>query len=101
MKINVEHPIYEVKTTSRFNKELKKIYKQNKNIEKLIEVVEKLACNQELDAKYKNHKLINDKYFKDCCECHIEPDWLLIYKIENSELILLLFATGSHSDLFN
>ena len=101
MKINVEKSIYEVKTTTRFNKELKKIYKQNKNIEKLIEVVEKLANNQELDTQYKNHKLINDKYFKDCSECHIEPDWLLIYKIENSELILLLFATGSHSDLFN
>ena len=101
MMINGENSIYEIKTTTRFNKELKKMSKQNKNIEKLIEVVEKLANNQELDIKYNNHKLINDKYFKDCSECHIEPDWLLIYKIENSELILLLFATGSHSDLFN
>lgn len=48
-----------------------------------------------------NHKLINDKYFTDCNECHIEPNWLLVYKIKNNELILLLFATGSHSDLFN
>jgi len=101
MKIDVDNSIYEVKTTTRFNKELKKIYRQNKNIDKLIEVVEKLANNQELDAKYKNHKLVNDKYFKDCNECHIEPDWLLIYKIQNNELILLLFATGSHSELFN
>ena len=101
MMINGENSIYEIKTTTRFNKELKKMSKQNKNIEKLIEVVEKLANNQELDIKYKNHKLINDKYFKDCSECHIEPDWLLIYKIENNELILLLIATGSHSDLFN
>jgi mRNA interferase YafQ len=101
MKINIENSIYEVKSTTRFNKELKKIYKQNKNIDKLIEVVEKLANNQELDLKYKNHKLVNDKYFKDCNECHIEPDWLLIYKIKDNELILLLFATGSHSDLFN
>ena len=101
MKINVEESLYEVKTTSRFNKNLKKIIKQNKDIERLIKVVEKLANNQELDSKYKNHKLINDKNFKDCNECHIEPDWLLIYKIENNELILLLFAIGSHSDLFN
>lgn len=101
MKINVEESLYEVKTTSRFNKNLKKIIKQNKDIEKLIKVVEQLANNQELDSKYKNRKLINDKNFKDCNECHIEPDWLLIYKIENNKLILLLFATGRHSDLFN
>ena len=101
MKINYEDSLYEVKTTSRFNKELKKVVKQNKDIKKLIEVVEKLANNESLDLKYRNHKLINDKYFKDCNECHIEPDWLLIYKIQNNELILLLFATGSHSDLFN
>ncbi len=101
MKINIEESIYEVKTTSRFNKNLKIIIKQNKDIEKLIKVVEQLANNQILDSKYKNHKLINDKNFKNCNECHIEPDWLLIYKIENNELILLLLATGSHSDLFN
>lgn len=100
MKINIEETIYEVKTTSRFNKNLKRIIKQNKDIEKLIKVVERLADNQILDSKYKNHKLINDKNFKDCNECHIEPDWLLIYKIENNKLILLLLATGSHSDLF-
>lgn len=101
MKINIENSIYEIKTTSRFNKELKKAVKQNKDIDKLIEIVEKLANNQELDKKYKNHKLINDKNFKDCNECHIEPNWLLIYKIQNNELILLLFAIGSHNDLFN
>ncbi len=101
MKINIEESIYEVKTTSRFNKNLKIIIKQNKDIEKLIKVVEKLANKQILDSKYKNHKLINDKNFKNCNECHIEPDWLLIYRIENNELILLLLATGSHSDLFN
>ena len=101
MKISTNNSVYEVKTTSRFNKELKKLYKQNKDIEKLIEVVEKLANNEDLDVKYKNHKLINDKYFKDCFECHIEPDWLLIYRIDNGNLVLLLFATGSHSDLFN
>lgn len=101
MKINFEESVYEVKTTSKFNKNLKRVIKQNKDLEKLIKVVETLANNQTLDSKYKNHKLINDKNFKDCYECHIEPDWLLIYRIENNELILLLIATGSHNDLFN
>ena len=44
---------------------------------------------------------MDDKTYKGCYECHITPDWLLIYNIEDSELILLLFATGSHSELFN
>lgn len=101
MKIDVNETLYEVKTTTRFNKELKKISKQHKDIEKLIYVVEMLANGKELEEKYKNHKLINDKTFKNCCECHIQPDWLLVYKIQDNELVLLLFATGSHSDLFN
>lgn len=101
MKIDVEKTYYEVKTTSRFNKELRKLYKQHKDINKLIEVVETLANGEELSKKYKNHKLINDKTFKECYECHIQPDWLLVYKIQNNELVLLLFAIGSHSDLFN
>ena len=101
MKIDIEDTLYEVVSTTRFNKDLKKLYKQSKNIDKLIEVVVLLANNQPLDPKYKNHKLVNDKYFKDCYECHIEPDWLLIYKYQDNELILLLIATGSHSDLFN
>lgn len=92
---------YRTDYTNNFKKQYKKIKKQGKDLNKLHEVIEKLSNNQELDSKYKNHKLINNKYFKDCNECHIESDWLLIYKIQNNELILLLFATGSHSDLFN
>ena len=60
-----------------------------------------IANGEELDEKYKNHKLINDKNFKECYECHIQPNWLLVYKVQNDELILLLFATGSHSELFD
>ena len=100
MKIDIQNSIYEVKSTSKFNKDLKKVYKKNKNIEKLIKVVEQLANGIELDQRYKNHQLEDNKYYKNCSECHIEPDWLLIYKIQNNELILILFATGSHSDLF-
>lgn len=92
---------YQVKYTSRFKKDFKKVLKQGKDEKKLLEILNFLANGLELDVKYKNHKLIDDKSYKNCSECHIEPDWLLVYKIQNDELILLLFATGSHSELFN
>jgi len=66
-----------------------------------LEIITKLANLEQLEPKYKNHKLIDDKTYKDCMECHIKPDWLLIYKYEDNELVLLLFATGSHSELFS
>ena len=74
--------------------------KQGENIDKIIFVINKLANNEELDYKFHNHNLINDKYYKNCCECHIEPDWLLIYRYDYDNLILLLVDTGSHSELF-
>lgn len=92
---------YYVQYTSRFKKDFKKVLKQGKDENKFLEVLDIIANGGELDEKYKNHKLINDRIFKDCYECHITPDWLLVYKIQNEKLILLLFATGSHSDLFN
>ena len=64
-------------------------------------IVEKLANNKPLEKKYKDHSLENDKTYKDCRECHISPDWLLIYKQKKDTLVLVLFATGSHSELFN
>ena len=91
---------YDVKYTSTFKKTLKKVAKQGKDIDKLFKIVEKLANKEELEPKYKNHNLIDDKYYKNCCECHIEPDWLLIYQYNEKELILLLVNTGSHSNLF-
>lgn len=101
MKNNVEDTKYGIVTSNRFNKQLKKIKKQGKNIEKLSDVVKKLANGETLAAKYNDHALFDTKYYKNCRECHIEPDWLLIYKITNEELILYLVETGSHSDLFN
>ena len=99
--INIENSILEVDTTTKFNKQIKKISKQGKDVEKIIKVVEKLANNKKLERKYKDHQLLDDKIYKGCRECHIEPDWLLIYKIQEDKLILLLFVTGSHSELFN
>ncbi len=87
--------------TNNFKKQYKKIEKQGKDLRKLYDVIEKLANQEELDLKYKDHFLIDNKYFKNCRECHIEPDWLLVYKYVDKKLILLLFATGSHSELFN
>ena len=100
-KLDFKDTKYKVDSTSRFNKNYKIIKKQGKDLSKLKYVINELANGNELDIKYKNHKLINDKIYYDCYECHISPDWLLIYKIENEQLILLLFATGSHSELFN
>lgn len=91
---------YEVVFSSKFKKSLKRIQKQSKNIDELLDVIDKLAFKEELDPKYKNHKLIDNKNYKNCYECHIRPDWLLIYQYNDNELWLLLMDTGSHSDLF-
>ena len=98
---DLEKTKYHVQYTSRFKKEFKKLLKQGKDENLFLEVLNVIANGKELTEKYKNHKLINDKTFKECYECHIQPDWLLVYKVQDNELVLLLFATGSHSDLFN
>ena len=71
-----------------------------KGFNKLLDIVDKLANMEKLERKFKNHKLVNDKYYIDCFECHIDPDWLLIYKYNENELILLLVNIGSHSEVF-
>ena len=82
--------------TTQFKKDFKKIKKRGKEISKLINVIEILLERKNLDAKYQDHPLSGK--FKDHRECHIEPDWLLIYRRTKDELILE--RTGSHSDLF-
>ena len=72
--------------------------KQNKNLDKMFEVIEILANGGKLDAKYRDHDLSGN--FKGTRECHIEPDWLLIYEIKEDILVLMLSRTGTHSDLF-
>ena len=101
MKNNIIGTKYGVVTSNKFKKQLKKIIKQGKKIEKLNSIVKKLANGEPLEEKYKDHALYDTKYFKNCRECHIEPDWLLIYKYNNDKIILYLVETGSHSDLFN
>lgn len=91
---------YAIRFSNSFKKDYKEIKKQGKNINKLKNIVTKLANGEELEEQYRNHTLSNSKYYKNCGECHIDPDWLLVYQYIDNELILLLIATGSHSDLF-
>lgn len=89
---------YEVITTKRFDKEVRRCVKRGYNMENLRTVIKTLASKGVLPKEYKPHKLEGD--FKGTIECHITPDWLLIYeKTEKIKLIRLL-RTGTHSDLF-
>ena len=87
--------------TTKFKQELKKVIKQGKDIKILLEVITKLANHEELEPKFKNHNLINNKTYRDCSECHLKPDWLLIYKYIDNNLVLVLISTGSHSEILN
>lgn len=89
---------YTIKFTTQFKRDLKLAKKQNKNIDKLFEIIEILANGNQLPAKYRDHKLTGN--YKDTGECHIEPDWLLIYEIREEILVLMLNRVGSHSELF-
>lgn len=91
---------YKIVLTNNFKSDLKKVKKRNKDIKKLIEIVNLLSCNEPLEGKYRDYALFDNPRFKSCRECHIEPDWLLVYKKNDKELILFLMETGSHSDLF-
>lgn len=91
--------MYRIVPTGKFKKDLKTIIKRGYNIKLLDEVVTKLSNGEELPSKYKDHPLIGNFIGKR--ECHITPDWLLIYEIDGDELILFLTRTGTHSDLFN
>ena len=81
---------------SSFKKDRKLMKRQNKNMDKLTEVMGLLINEQPLLSKHKNHPLYGN--YINWWECHIEPDWLLIYRIENQQIIFN--RTGSHSDLF-
>ena len=72
--------------------------KRGYNISLLTEVIKTLAAGEALPEKHKDHQLMGD--YVGCRECHITPDWLLIYEIDGNELFLYLTRTGSHSDLF-
>lgn len=83
---------------SKFKKDYKTMVKRGCNTQELIQVITLLSNQQKLDEKYKDHKLTGN--YMGFRECHINPDWLLIYKVEEDKLILSLIRTGTHSDLF-
>lgn len=88
-------PVY----TKQFRKDVKRIEKSGSNvIEKLKVVIRALVDGRQLDSAYQDHLLKGN--FKCRRECHIQPDWLLIYKIDESKKAIIFERTGSHSDLF-
>lgn len=89
---------YEIVLTGKFKKDLKIARKRGYNLDLIAVVIDTLAAGDALPEKYKDHPLIGD--YQGCRECHITPDWLLIYKIADGELYLYLTRTGTHSDLF-
>ncbi|WP_062122717.1 type II toxin-antitoxin system YafQ family toxin [Streptococcus cristatus] len=84
----------------QFKKDFKLAMKRGLKAELLEEVLEFLIQEKELPAKYQDHQLTASKHFKGVRECHIQPDWFLVYKVDKEELIFNLLRTGSHSDLF-
>lgn len=85
-----------IKLVSEFKRDLKRVRKRGKQLFRLDEVIKQLAVNKPLAAKYRPHKLSGN--YGNKMECHIEPDWLLIYEYEKEYLVL--YRTGTHSDLF-
>ena len=92
---------YKIKFSKEFKNSYKKIKKQNKNIDKLKYVINKLANKERLEESYRDHALYNDKRYNNCRDCHIGPDWILIYKYLDEELVLLLINIGSHSEVLD
>ena len=90
---------YTVKTTTLFKKDFKLAMKRGLNVELLENVIALLAMGEPLPAKNKDHALTGN--WVGHRECHILPDWLLVYRVEDDVLVLTLARTGTHSDLFN
>ena len=90
--------MYTVKPTTKFEKDIKRVEKRGYTIDSLTEVIKKLAAGEKLEEKYQDHPLKGN--YHGCRECHVVPDWLLIYKIVKAKLFLYLTRTGTHSDLY-
>lgn len=90
---------YEIKNTTQFKKDYKLAKRRGLNLNLLKDIVTKLANCETLAPKHKDHSLSGN--WTGHRECHIQPDWLLIYRYEEEVLVLTLSRTGTHSDLFN
>ena len=90
--------MYSLQLTSRYKKQYKQLARRGYNMALLESVIEKLAKGETLDPKHVDHPLKGNK--KGYRDCHITPDWVLIYKIDKGVLTLILSETGTHADLF-
>lgn len=90
--------MYTIKPSSRFKKDLKVVVKRGYDINLITNVIKLLSTGSPLPEKYKDHALTGN--WINYRECHITPDWLLVYKVDEDILVLTLTRTGSHSDLF-
>ena len=88
---------YTIKYTSQFKKDYKLAKRRGLNLSLLKKIISQLANGVQLDEKYRDHDLSGD--WKGHRECHIQPDWLLVYRIYDDKLLLVLTRTGTHSDL--
>ena len=86
--------------TAQFKKDYKLAVKRGCDPKELENVISLLCSGNPLPAVYRDHALINSRKYQNVRECHIQPDWLLIYQVIEDTLILKLIRTGSHSDLF-
>ena len=89
---------YQIVYTNRMKRDAKLMQKRGKDMSKLVAVLDLLSRREQLPVSYRDHRLTGS--LKDFRECHIEPDWLLIYCINEGKLILTATATGTYSDLF-
>ena len=87
---------YRIRRTTKFKKDVKRVCKRGKEIEELLRVIQELAEGFSLSEQYVDHPLKGP--YKGKRDCHLMPDWILIYAFEDDELVL--YRTGSHSDLF-
>lgn len=90
--------MYKIVYTNRMKKDVRLMKKRGKDLSKLINVLSLLASGDPLPSQYRDHALTNN--LRDFRECHIEPDWLLMYQVYEDTLILSAAATGTHADLF-
>lgn len=85
---------------TRFRRDYRLMKKRGYPLDALHDVITRLVKRENLPPQYMDHPLEVSKHYKDVRECHIRPDWLLVYKIDGDRLILELMRTGTHSDLF-
>ncbi len=90
--------MYNIRPTKIFQRDLKRAKRRGLDLSLLAAVIKTLAAGQPLPERNRDHALAGE--YAGCRECHITPDWLLIYEVDGDDLILYLTRTGSHSDLF-